>query len=158
MTNETAKKNQQFVPVILWAALVMTTFFYLGMTFLIPRGGEVPSNSVFQTSETSTETSQETSVEPAKEPMQKVLYPVGLAMALAGLALGHARSLWKDAQSAMKFHIISLALCESCALIGFIIFMDGKGDPTEPRSMMIMAAVCMATLFPTPKRMHLAQA
>lgn len=95
-------------------------------------------------------------VAPAADPLAGILYPFGLAMALAGLALGHARPLWKDAETAKKLNLISLVLCESCALMGFVIFLQGKGDATEPRSMMVMAIVCMATLYPSPKKMHLA--
>lgn len=156
MTDQIGKKNQHLVPIFMWAGLLMSVFIYLGMTFAIGRNGDIASLPGDQTTEASTELSTDQLAGPPADPLATVFYPLGLAMALAGLALGHARSLWKDAASAMKLNIISLALCESCALMGFMIYMTGRGDATEPRSMMILAAVCMATLFPTPKKMRLA--
>lgn len=167
MTEQTAKRNQHQVTVILWAALITSVFLYLGLTFVIPRNSDRPvqfaqpmNGKMAESSAESTSDESPSSGEDGAslegDPILGILYPFGLAMALAGLAVGHARSLWKDAGTAKMLNILSLAFCESCALLGLVIFMLGKGDATEPRSMMIMAIVCMATLFPTPKRMRLA--
>jgi hypothetical protein len=161
MTDENAKKNQHQVAVILWAALIMSAFMYLGLTFIIPRNADRTEQFAHQVNEQSAESSVGSALIDgaaggAADPILGILYPFGLAMALAGLAVGHARSLWKDAGTAKKLNILSLAFCESCALMGLLIFMLGKGDATEPRSMMIMAIVCMAMLYPTTKRMRLA--
>jgi hypothetical protein len=173
MTDETAKKNQHQVAVILWAALIMSAFMYLGLTFILPRNADRTEQFANQVNGQSVESSFGSSAGEspssgedgasidgpaggAANPILGILYPFGLAMALAGLAVGHARSLWKDAGAAKTLNILSLAFCESCALMGLLIYLLGSGDATEPRSMMIMAIVCMAMLFPTPKRMRLA--
>jgi hypothetical protein len=169
MTDQTAKKNQHTVIVILWAALIMSAVMYLGLTFLMPRQNDIASTSTQQTydatnssldggssaTESLTSDSQSSSVAPT-DPIGGILYPFGLAMSLAGLALGHARSLWRTAEKAKTLNILSLALCESCALMGLVIYILGKADATEARSMIVMAIVCMATLYPSPKKMHLA--
>ncbi len=161
MNEQTAKKNQELVPIILWAALIMSVFMYLALTFLIPRSHQLTPIAVEHSTESLNETesavvaSDPGSIQPPFS-MAAILYPFGLVMALAGLGLGHARPLWKDAASATRLQILSLAFCESCALMGFFIYLTGTGDATEPRSMMVMAIVCMVTLFPTPKRMRLA--
>lgn len=163
MTDPTAKKNQHLVIVIMWAALIMSAVMYLGLTFIMPRQSEGLSTPAEQTSDqtydqtngSSANDSQSSSAAPT-DPIGGLLYPLGLAMSLAGLALGHARSLWKTAEKAKTLNVLSLALCESCALMGLVIYILGKVDATEARSMIVMAIVCMATLYPSPKKMHLA--
>jgi hypothetical protein len=169
MTDQTAKKNQHMVIVIMWGALIMSAVMYLGLTFIMPRQSDIASTPAEQTySETNSSSDSESSANESltsdsqssgsdsTDPIGGLLYPFGLAMSLAGLALGHARSLWKTAEKAKTLNVVSLALCESCALMGLVIYILGKADATEARSMIVMAIVCMATLYPSPKKMHLA--
>lgn len=150
MSDLNAKKNQISVPLIIWFALTFSVFMNLGLTFLMPRVADTPGVAVEQSVES---ISQEAGG--AADPFTAILYPAGLAMALLGLVLGHARPLWKDAQAATRFHMLSLIFCESCALMGLMLFLIGKGDVSESRAMMVMALVCMVTMFPTTKRMRI---
>lgn len=137
-------------------AMFISTGFFLLLTYMLPpRGPDVP---ISQTNEQSQEVEAATpaadgadvatgEAEPGSE-FVSVLFYAGLVLALAGLAVGHLSAPGAGAvgPALMQRHILSMALIESCALMGVMIHIT-QGDTPRARSMIILGIVGIGSLF-----------
>ncbi len=137
-------------------AMFISTGFFLFLTYMLPfRGPDVPGTQANEQSQdvlmaTPSADSQDVAAggaEPESEPVS-VLFYAGLVFALAGLAVGHlsAPGAGKAGPALMQRHILSMALVESCALMGLIIHIM-QGDTPRARSMIILGIVGIGSLF-----------
>lgn len=155
MNQELSKNQAVKLALIVNLSMLMSAGMFLILTFVLPPGGMMNNGESLEMAQvvdsgSQTEARGDASREGTKDAVSfgisNVFFYMGLAISLAGLAIGHMGSAVE-----LKKHILALALLESSALMGLLIQLT-HGDTPRARSMIILGIVGIGSMLFNMKR------